>query len=696
MTSSTYNGKSNKKGKLILWLVILVFMFALGWAVGVFALAFYKMGIHFQIERVPEYLFELFSLICGAITSFAMLLYIVYVKLTKKNKGPRADRADSNLYDDSRFLTKKELDEKYGIQIGKNRYAPVLLKNIKDNVVNGLVINSGLTSSGDYYFHRTSNVHSIVVGTTGTGKTKFMLIPTVLMMAKSSNKPSMIVIDIKGEIIEKTYNTLNENGYDIHIVDFRRPEVSEKYNPLGIIIDYYDRYMEDPIKNVEAQYHYDKEINHLAELICPSDKSADAFWATAGQGIFKAIVYGMLEDYEKDKSLSEYERTFTKEKFTFSTIAEINRKGNAQFFNYWFTRPLNSKARKLAQSQILSNYERGVPNKTLLSILSTYTTAFDKFVDTASIDLTIKSDFDACDIKRKATALFLLLPDEDRSKYPLASLIINQAYSLLVLESQKTGFKNTRDVHLILDEFANLPRISEIDNWLSVGRERKLFISIFIQAVSQLEDKYGKDFAKTIIQNCNMKIILGLGEPGSIDYFKHFFGTYTIVSTSSSQGERDNSGSSNRSFNKADLITSSQFMNMKPGEIYFLELKQHPGHTNILPIFDEKFQKLLNLKEYALDQRQIYAVSEQTRNSHTYIVSDDSRVPDSKEQRQGFYNPEEPPKVEEETVKVDGQIDEPVPQEYEVGTDEDPFGNSAFSILNDIEESKTEIGDKKA
>ncbi|MCR5309156.1 MAG: type IV secretory system conjugative DNA transfer family protein [Bacilli bacterium] len=696
MASSIYNGKSNKKGKLILWLVILVFMFALGWAVGVFALAFYKMGIHFQIERVPEYLFELFSLICGAVTSFAMLLYIVYVKLTKKNKGPRADRADSNLYDDSRFLTKKELDEKYGIQIGKNRYAPVLLKNIKDNVVNGLVINSGLTSSGDYYFHRTSNVHSIVVGTTGTGKTKFMLIPTVLMMAKSSNKPSMIVIDIKGEIIEKTYNTLNENGYDIHIVDFRRPEVSEKYNPLGIIIDYYDRYMEDPIKNVEAQYHYDKEINHLAELICPSDKSADAFWATAGQGIFKAIVYGMLEDYEKDKSLPEYERTFTKEKFTFSTIAEINRKGNAQFFNYWFTRPLNSKARKLAQSQILSNYERGVPNKTLLSILSTYTTAFDKFVDTASIDLTIKSDFDACDIKRKATALFLLLPDEDRSKYPLASLIINQAYSLLVLESQKTGFKNTRDVHLILDEFANLPRISEIDNWLSVGRERKLFISIFIQAVSQLEDKYGKDFAKTIIQNCNMKIILGLGEPGSIDYFKHFFGTYTIVSTSSSQGERDNSGSSNRSFNKADLITSSQFMNMKPGEIYFLELKQHPGHTNILPIFDEKFQKLLNLKEYALDQRQIYAVSEQTRNSHTYIVSDDSRVPDSKEQRQGFYNPEEPPKVEEETVKVDGQIDEPVPQEYEVGTDEDPFGNSAFSILNDIEESKTEIGDKKA
>lgn len=695
MASSTYNGKSNKKGKLILWLVILVFMFALGWAVGVLVLAFYKMGIHFQIERVPEYLFELFSLICGAVTSLAMMLYIVYVKLTKKNKGPRADRADSNLYDDSRFLTKKELDEKYGIQIGKNRYAPVLLKNIKDNIVNGLVINSGLTSSGDYYFHRTSNVHSIVVGTTGTGKTKFMLIPTVLMMAKSSNKPSMIVIDIKGEIIEKTYNTLNENGYDIHIVDFRRPEVSEKYNPLGIIIDYYDKYMEDPIKNVEAQYHYDKEINHLAELICPSDKSADAFWATAGQGIFKAIVYGMLEDYEKDKSLPEYERTFTKEKFTFSTIAEINRKGNAQFFNYWFTRPLNSKARKLAQSQILSNYERGVPNKTLLSILSTYTTAFDKFVDTASIDLTIKSDFDACDIKRKATALFLLLPDEDRSKYPLASLIINQAYSLLVLESQKTGFKNTRDVHLILDEFANLPRISEIDNWLSVGRERKLFISIFIQAVSQLEDKYGKDFAKTIIQNCNMKIILGLGEPGSIDYFKHFFGTYTIVSTSSSQGERDNSGSSNRSFNKADLITSSQFMNMKPGEIYFLELKQHPGHTNILPIFDEKFQKLLNLKEYALDQRQIYAVSEQTRNSHTYIVSDDSRVPDSKEQRQGFYNPEEPPKVEEETVKVDGQIDEPVPQEYEVGTDEDPFGNSAFSILNDIEESKTEIGDKK-
>ncbi len=618
MKDNTTISTNNKK---VIWIIILyLFVFVFAWAVFTFLLAFLDMKISFDINKVPNYILKPATLILASVAEVFAIIYYIFVSIFKeKKKKPGARRSSSDLYDDARFLSQKELDKEYGILIDGKKYSPVLYNRAWDSDVNGLIINSGITKKGDYYFHRTNGVHSLVVGTTGTGKTKFMLIPTVLMMAHSKNKPSMIIIDIKGEIIEKTYNTLKDYRYDVHILDFRKPLVSEKYNPLGIIIDYFDIYQNDPIKNATYKYRYESEINKLAELIVPTDKGGDSFWATAGQGIFKAIVNAMLEDYEDSKK-PDSKIEFDKKQFTFATISEINCLSSQEFYHYFYDRKPTSRARKLAQSNILSNYEKdGTMNKTLLSIWSTYTTEFDKFVDRASIDLTIKSDFDPSAIKRKRSALFLLLPDEDRGKYALASLIINQIYSLLVYESQKAGVgKDTREVHLILDEFANLPRLKEIDNWLSVGRERKLFLSIFLQSISQLEDKYGKDFAKTIIQNCNMKIVLGLGETSSIDYFKHLFGTYTVISSSASLGYRDKSGSESQSLNKAELINSTEFMNMAPGEIFFLELKKHPGHTNIIPIFDDRLQNILHIKVYDLELRDRKDMREDERNQYIY------------------------------------------------------------------------------
>ena len=634
------------KKKIILMVILYVFIFLFAWGLCTFLVAFIDLKTKFEINQVTNYIFRPVTLILASVVELIAIGYYIVVLLFKDNhKKPGARRSSSNLYDDARFLSKKELDKEYGVCIDGKKYSPVFYRRAWDADVNGLIINSGIAKNGDYYFHRTDGVHSIVVGTTGTGKTKFMLIPTVLMMAHSKNKPSMIVIDIKGEILEKTYNTLKQYNYDVHVLDFRKPSVSEKYNPLNIIIEYYDLYQKDNYKYSTYKYRYEAEINKLAELIVPSDKGGDTFWATAGQGIFKAIVNAMLEDYEASKK-PDSKVVFDKKQFTFATISEINTLSSKEFYHYFYDRSLNSRARKLAQANILSNYEKdGTMNKMLLSIFSTYTTEFEKFVDHASQDLTIRSDFDPTKIKKQKSALFLLLPDEDRGKYALASLMINQIYSLLVYESQKAGVgKDKREVHLILDEFANLPKLKEIDNWLSVGRERKLYLSIFIQAISQLEDKYGKDFAKTIIQNCNMKIILGLGESGSIDYFKHLFGTYTIVSSSASLGYRDKSSSESQSLAKAELITSTEFMNMEPGEIFFLELKKHPGHTNIIPIFDERFVNILNLKIYDLELRDRKDLTEQERQEYVYrptIEIEDEKKPKVIKSRGGSESEEE-------------------------------------------------------
>ena len=438
-----------------------------------------------------------------------------------------------------------------------------------------------------------------MVGTTGTGKTKYLLIPSVLMMVKSQNKPSMVVVDVKGEILSKTYYQSIQNGYDTHILDLRHPEISEHYNPLDSIIDHFDIYLKDKKISNPEKYAYESEINKLASLIIPIEKGDDAFWYEAAQNVFKGIVYGLLEDYEENLNKND-EKGFKRSQFTFASIFNINSLTPEEFREFFLKRNIRSEARKLVNTNVLSNYEpTGQMNRTLASIMSTYVTAFNRFIDSASLQVTLKSDFSINEIKSKPTAIYILLPDEDKSRYPLASIIINQIYSRCVdLSTDNMSSPKNKDVHFLLDEFANLPKLPNVDTWLSIGRERKIFLSIFVQAMSQLEDKYGREYTKTIIQNCNLKVILGLGETQSVDYFKHMFGTYTVVSSSASEGYHENSSSTSSSLQKADLVVSSMFMKMKPGELYFIELKRNPGHTEIKPIFDDRFKIQMIIKEY--------------------------------------------------------------------------------------------------
>ena len=590
----------NKKTKIILYTVLGIIILAFYYVLAALITTIIKEAPNFQVGQIFKYFTDGLTIGLTLIAFLVTATYFVYVQIKKGNKQkPDAKRTDSDLYDDSAFLTPKELDQYYGIQIGKNKFSPIFYNNLTSANVNGLIINSNFTKKNEFYFHAANELHSLVVGTTGTGKTKFLLIPSILMMAKSHNKPSLVIIDVKGEILSKTYHTVTSNNYDTHIIDLRHVERSEHYNPLDNIINHYDNYLNDKKPSNPSKFLYESEINKLANLIIPLEKGDDSFWYEAAQNIFKGIIYGLLEDYEDNLSKND-EKGFKRSQFTFASIYNINSLTPEEFREFFLRRNNKSESRKLVNTNVLSNYEpTGQMNRTLSSIMSTYVTAFNRFIDSASLQVTLKSDFSIDTIKEIPTAIYILLPDEDKSRYPLASIIINQIYSKCVdLSTDNMNSPSNKDVHFLLDEFANLPKLPNVDTWLSIGRERKIFLSIFVQAMSQLEDKYGKEYTKTIIQNCNLKVILGLGETQSVDYFKHMFGTYTVISSSASEGFKEQSTSTSSSLQKADLISSSRLMKMKPGEIYFIETKHNPGHTEIKPIFDDRFKILMPIKEY--------------------------------------------------------------------------------------------------
>lgn len=619
--------KKKNKAKYILLAVLFIGGLTVILFVVSTVICFINELINFSFSHVINYLFTPSSLIFTAVVAVGLILYGVYLYFkNKKKKGPDYRRTDSNLYDKARFLTKKELDEYYGFE---NK--PIAYRNISKSIINGLIINS-FYSAGQLYMHSANGVHNLVVGTTGTGKTKCLLIPTTLMMAKSLNKPSMIILDIKGEIMEKTYNTVKEEGYETHILDLRNPELSECYNPLKLIIDYYQAYLttEDRLKKIELN-NCETEIGNLAKLVVPSlSKGDNTYFEDSGRDIFKAIIYAMLEDYEKG--------IMNKEQFSFQTINNINALNPLDLKKYFEKRDFESRARRKASS-LIQGFEGNEMNKTTHSVWSSYKTSYEQFIDLACQDIVLKSDFETSIIREKPTAIYILVPDENQSRYPLASLIINQIYSTLVNLTQKEGFVGKRDIHFILDEFANLPKFENIVNWLSVGRERKMFVSLFLQSISQLNGKYGVENAKAIIQNCNMKICIGISENDDKKYFSNLFGQYTVITQSSSSGFKQDSGSTSESLSRANLVNETDLSEMKLGEVYFIELKKHPGHTQLLPIFNEDYASDLKYTNLTKEERN-YSEYISDKTIYSYTPERKTKEEIQKEKNISFTHPE--------------------------------------------------------
>ena len=277
------------------------------------------------------------------------------------------------------------------------------------------------------------------------------------------------------------------------------------------------------------------------------------------------------------------------------------------YYKYLNCRPSDTNTFKTAHETIINmitinngNYEMQKP---LLSLLSVYKTNYKRIISDTIEEVSRFSSFDLkamYDHPTKPFALYILMPDEDKNKYPFASLMIGEIYQFFTSLSQEIGFNQSskrRIVHFFMDEFANLNPMEDIDNWLSVGRERKLFLHLFIQGLSQLNNKYGHDKAKTIIGNCNMKIFMALSENEAIDYAVKLFGHYTVqqTSVSSSQNSNFNTGSSSStSLGQANLINPSEIKKLLKGNIYFLETTKNPGKGKLLATFDKVIKEAFN------------------------------------------------------------------------------------------------------
>ena len=442
-------------------------------------------------------------------------------------------------------------------------------------------------------------IHTLVIGTTGSGKTSSYIIPSVkaLALTTEATRPSFLFTDPKGELYEKTAWYLAEHGYKILTLDFRHPERSLRWNPLryawtkmceaqgvldritmvserGVPVyrlhgreydgDAIDAAARAEIQRLEEEAY--EEIINIVAALCPVTSAKDPIWDEGAKGLIQGVVMAMLED-----GMSPDDVGMTAEKFNFYNLHQICTHAGAGYkdligyFNY-----RDKKSRAVSSAEIVLV----APPQQQGSYMSSVQQKLQMFNDRGICNMTSASEIDVKEMDEQPTAIYLMLPDEKEGRHPLGSLFISQCYKKLVEKAVENGGSLKRKVFFMMDEYGNMPKIDGVQSMYTVGRSRGIIQIPVIQSYSQIIDKYGQEAVRTIFGNCNIEVFIGSKDNETCKQFSEKLGNYTVLSASVSGGKHAVEHNYSESVKERPL--------MYPRELTLLNNKHDMGNVVVL------------------------------------------------------------------------------------------------------------------
>ena len=470
---------------------------------------------------------------------------------------------NNNEYGSARFSTLSEI---------KRNFKKEKISNIKESGV-------PIWFSKDYkyvWFDRETP-HYTYLGSTGSGKSVTAVIPMCSFIATSKEKRSVFITDPKGEIFNTTSKMFKDNGYNVLTLDFRRPEMSNHFNILEPIIKEYEKYIEyekKSLSNKKDKVKYNNlamtslaETNRLitslsSMIMQEKTQQKDPFWNNSARNLLEGLIGFFLEEY-KESNIKRNQITMTSiRKFQNSSMQEKNFN---KFKNYIERKEYGSKS-KDSLTSILSASEN-----TYKSITAVFGEKMSLFDDVNVANVTSDSDFDFDLLGKEPTALFIIVPDEDKVYFTLVTIIVGLLYKELVkLANSMDNKKLPVQIDWLLDEFANCPPLADIEALVSVARSRGMRFHFFIQSFSQLDNVYGKDVAQIILDNCGL-IYLKTNTQDTAEQISKRLGKTTISSNSISQSLSltDYNGNKSTSLMARDLLTPDEVKQLHYKTIIF-------------------------------------------------------------------------------------------------------------------------------
>ena len=480
---------------------------------------------------------------------------------------------------------------RHGMEYGSARWGtpkdiePLMAPKFADNII--LTKTERLMMSNrppDPKNARNKNV--LVVGGSGSGKTRFWLKPNLLQCHSS-----YVVTDPKGSIVVECGNALLKNGYKVKILNTINFKKSMHYNPFAYV-------------------HSEKDILKLVTTLMTNTKGegsgGDPFWEKSERLLLTALI-----------AYLHYEAPV--EEQNFATLLEMLNTMQVLEDDEEYQNPVDLLFEELAKKKPNSFAGRQyklyklAAGKTAKSILISCGARMAPFDIQELRDLTMYDELQLDTLGDKKTALFLIMSDTDSTFNFLISMVYTQLFNLLCDKADDVyGGKLPIHVRCLIDECANIGQIPNLEKLVATIRSREISACLVLQARSQLKAIY-KDNADTIVGNMDSQIFLGGSEPTTLKDLSEMLGKETIDAFNTSD-TRGNSPSYGTTFQKMghELLSRDELAVLDGGKCIlqlrgvrpFLsdkyDLTQHPNYK-LTSDYDPKnifdIEKYLNRKE---------------------------------------------------------------------------------------------------
>lgn len=457
------------------------------------------------------------------------------------------NRRPGEEYGSAKWGNARELNKRYADQDGKN---VILTKRVSIGL--------------DGYKHRR-NLNILVVGGSGSGKTRFFCKPGIM-----SVNCSYLIVDPKGEMLRSTGYLLKDEGYDIKVFDLIHPRQSDGYNPFTYIRDDPDvlKLMDNLVKNTTP----------------PKGASNDPFWEKAEIALDSALMLYLL--YEAPAEEQNFEMLM----FMLECARVMEEDEQYQSPLDLLFQTLEERDPSHIAVREYKVYKQAA-GKTAKSILVTASVRLAAFIFPQYAAMMQTDEMDFASMGERKRAIFCVIPVNDGSMNYLVSMLLTQCFQQLYLRAdERYNGRLPMPVRVIQDEWANVAQPDSYPKVLATCRSYNIGINIIVQNIQSIKALY-KDDWEGIIGNCDTLLFLGGGnEPTSLEFVSKLLGKETVHTRTRGQ-TKGRSGSSSVNYQQTgrDLMTPDEIRMLptkdallfirgeKPVRDKKYDIKKHPN-----------------------------------------------------------------------------------------------------------------------
>ena len=450
-------------------------------------------------------------------------------------------------------------------------------KNLPKADAQGIVVGCKSSKGGTTAMVDTGDVHALMIGAAGVGKTAYFLYPNLEYACASGM--SFITSDTKGDLYRHYGKIAKEYyGYKVAVIDLRNPTKSDGNNLLHLVNKYMDLWKENP-DNLAYKAKAEKYAKIISKTIIMSGMDGasfgqNAFFYDAAEGLLTASILLVAEYCEP-----EARHIVSVFKIIQDLLAPSGPRGKNQFQMLIRQLPEDHKARWFAGAALNTS------EQAMSSVMSTALSRLNAFLDSELEQiLCFDTAIDAETFCNEKSAIFVVLPEEDTSKHFMVSLIVQQLYREILAVADENDGRLKNRIMMYLDEFGTIPKIDGAEMMFSASRSRRVSIVAIIQSFAQLQKNYGKEGCEIITDNTQLTVFGGFAPNSeSAQVLSKALGNKTVQSGSVNRGKNDPTQS--LQMIERALLTPDELKSLPKGTFVVMKTGFHPMQVKLKLFF---------------------------------------------------------------------------------------------------------------